>query len=82
MITPELSLSQWKGGCSSQINGRSPLKIFSYKGIEGTYCCCVMTWDALIEVTTLKGIIPICPSCKKNRHHKNFWNKLKSYIIE
>ncbi len=19
---------------------------------------------------------------KKNRHHKNFWNKLKSYIIE
>jgi len=36
--------------------------------------------DALAEVTTLRGIIPICSSCKKVRDDKGFWNQIESYI--
>jgi energy-coupling factor transporter transmembrane protein EcfT len=36
--------------------------------------------DALAEVTTLRGIIPICSSCKKVRDDKGYWNQIESYI--
>lgn len=35
---------------------------------------------ALDEIKTLKGIIPICSSCKKIRDDKGYWNILESYI--
>jgi len=34
----------------------------------------------LDEVRTLKGIIPICSSCKKIRDDKGYWNQIESYI--
>jgi energy-coupling factor transporter transmembrane protein EcfT len=36
--------------------------------------------DAFAEVTTLRGIIPICASCKKVRDDKGYWNQIESYI--
>jgi PAS domain S-box-containing protein len=36
--------------------------------------------QALAEVTTLSGIIPICAGCKKIRDDKGFWNQVESYI--
>ena len=36
--------------------------------------------DALTEVVTLRGIIPICASCKKVRDDKGYWNQIESYI--
>jgi len=38
--------------------------------------------DALTEVVTLRGIIPICASCKKVRDDKGYWNQIESYIRE
>lgn len=35
---------------------------------------------ALDEIKTLKGIVPICSTCKKIRDDKGFWNSLESYI--
>lgn len=35
---------------------------------------------ALAEVKTLRGIIPICASCKKIRDDKGYWQQLESYI--
>lgn len=35
---------------------------------------------ALEEIKTLRGIIPICASCKKIRDDKGFWNQIESYI--
>jgi PAS domain S-box-containing protein len=35
---------------------------------------------ALSEVKTLKGIFPICASCKKIRDDKGFWNQVEVYI--
>jgi hypothetical protein len=35
---------------------------------------------ALNEVKTLKGILPICASCKKIRDDKGYWNQIESYI--
>lgn len=36
--------------------------------------------DAIAEIRTLKGLIPICASCKKIRDDKGYWNQIESYI--
>jgi hypothetical protein len=36
----------------------------------------------LDEVKTLKGIIPICASCKKIRDDSGYWNQIELYIKE
>ena len=35
---------------------------------------------ALSEVGTLKGILPICASCKKIRDDKGYWRQIEAYI--
>jgi hypothetical protein len=37
---------------------------------------------ALEEIKTLKGILPICASCKKIRDDTGYWNQIESYIKE
>ncbi|THB80961.1 MAG: hypothetical protein D3926_04535 [Desulfobacteraceae bacterium] len=36
--------------------------------------------SAMDEIRTLKGIVPICASCKKIRDDKGYWNFLEAYI--
>ncbi|MCG8642005.1 MAG: PAS domain-containing protein [Desulfobacterales bacterium] len=36
--------------------------------------------DAIKDVKTLGGLIPICSSCKKIRDDKGYWNRLESYF--
>jgi PAS domain S-box-containing protein len=36
--------------------------------------------DALAEVRTLSGLLPICSSCKKIRDDKGYWKKLEVYF--
>jgi hypothetical protein len=36
--------------------------------------------DALKKVKMLKGLFPICASCKKIRDDKGYWNQIESYI--
>jgi hypothetical protein len=36
--------------------------------------------EALAEVKTLQGIIPICSSCKKIRDDEGFWHQLEAYV--
>jgi hypothetical protein len=38
--------------------------------------------DALDKIKVLRGIIPICASCKKIRDDKGYWNQIESYIKE
>jgi PAS domain S-box-containing protein len=38
--------------------------------------------DALAKIRTLRGIIPICSSCKKIRDDKGYWNQIENYISE
>jgi len=38
--------------------------------------------DALVQIKTLSGLIPICASCKKIRDDKGYWNQLETYIQE
>lgn len=38
--------------------------------------------NALSEVKTLKGFLPICSGCKKIRDDKGYWNQIESYIQE
>jgi len=36
--------------------------------------------NALNEVKTLKGLLPICASCKKIRDDKGYWNQIEFYL--
>lgn len=36
--------------------------------------------DYLAEITTLRGIIPICANCKKIRDNEGFWTQVEKYI--
>ena len=36
--------------------------------------------NALSEIRTLSGLLPICASCKKIRDDKGYWNQLELYI--
>ena len=36
--------------------------------------------QALSEVKTLSGMLPICASCKKIRNDKGYWEQIESYI--
>ncbi len=38
--------------------------------------------DALDNIKTLKGLLPICASCKKIRDDSGYWKKIESYISE
>jgi len=38
--------------------------------------------DALTEVKTLSGLLPICASCKKIRDDSGYWNQIESYISD
>ena len=38
--------------------------------------------NALLEVKTLSGLLPICSSCKNIRDDKGYWNQIESYIKE
>jgi hypothetical protein len=36
--------------------------------------------EALGEIKTLSGFLPICSSCKRIRDDKGYWNQIESYI--
>jgi len=36
--------------------------------------------EALASVKTLRGLIPICASCKKIRDDKGFWSQVEVYV--
>jgi PAS domain S-box-containing protein len=38
--------------------------------------------EALAKIKTLRGLIPICASCKKIRDDEGYWNQLETYIQE
>jgi PAS domain S-box/PAS domain S-box/PAS domain S-box/PAS domain S-box/PAS domain S-box len=38
--------------------------------------------DALADVKTLSGLVPICANCKQIRDDKGFWTQVESYIQE
>ncbi len=40
------------------------------------------TESALAEVKELKGLLPICSSCKKIRDDSGYWNQIESYISD
>jgi PAS domain S-box-containing protein len=38
--------------------------------------------NALAQVRTLSGLLPICSHCKKIRDDKGYWNQIESYIYK
>jgi hypothetical protein len=38
--------------------------------------------EALAEVKTLSGLLPICASCKKIRDDTGYWNQIEEYFID
>ena len=44
--------------------------------------CLSIDERGVAEVKELRGIIPICSSCKKIRDDKGYWNQVEKYIEE
>jgi YesN/AraC family two-component response regulator len=38
--------------------------------------------EALTKIKTLRGLIPICASCKKMRSDQGYWQHLEDYLME
>ncbi|MEN6319297.1 MAG: hypothetical protein ABFD82_11150 [Syntrophaceae bacterium] len=38
--------------------------------------------DSIAAIKTLRGLLPICASCKKVRDDKGYWSQIESYITE
>lgn len=38
--------------------------------------------EALVDIKTLTGLLPICSHCKKIRDDKGYWSQIESYIHE
>jgi hypothetical protein len=38
--------------------------------------------EAMTNIRTLRGIIPICAGCKKIRDDKGFWSQVESYVMK
>ncbi len=38
--------------------------------------------EALLEIKTLQGIVPICSFCKNIRDDKGFWNQVEAYVSQ
>jgi len=38
--------------------------------------------DALARIRTLRGLLPICSSCKKIRDDKGYWNQIEAYVSD
>ena len=38
--------------------------------------------DALSKVKTLKGLLPICASCRKIRNDEGYWTSVEAYILQ
>lgn len=51
-----------------------------YKNVNKTYILRKQLNEANEELKILRGIIPICSSCKKIRDDEGYWNQIDSYI--
>ena len=38
--------------------------------------------EALANIKTLRGLIPICSSCKKVRNDQGYWQRVEEYVQE
>jgi PleD family two-component response regulator len=38
--------------------------------------------EALAKIKTLRGLLPICASCKKIRDDQGYWNQIESYVMK
>lgn len=38
--------------------------------------------DSLVNIKTLKGLVPICSSCKKIRDDKGYWQQVEVYVAK
>jgi CheY-like chemotaxis protein len=62
------------------INGTLLVRSFRY-AIEREKLSALLR-DALEQIYTLKGLIPICSSCKNVRDDKGYWQRVESYLSQ
>ncbi len=76
----ELSLASWKAGgaifFTAVLRDITERKRFE----EAQAALVVELQQALNEVKTLSGLIPICANCKKVRDDAGFWQEVETYV--
>ena len=61
---------------AAQLNSLKQALSIVYDAIDST----VGGTTALERIRTLRGLVPICASCKKIRDDKGFWHQVEVYI--
>ena len=41
-----------------------------------------MLYEVITDIRRLRGILPICSSCKKIRNDSGYWEQVESYIVD
>lgn len=70
----------------------SPASEIAWMGILNRLLALLIIWvtallilrhkQAREDIKTLRGLVPVCASCKKIRDDKGFWNGLEKYVEE
>jgi len=78
----ELSFSTWQSDSEFFLTG-IVRDISKRKQIEAERDQLIKSLqDSLAKLKTLRGLLPICASCKKIRDDKGYWNRIETYIQE
>lgn len=81
-IPIELSLSHWETSTGKYFSGIIR-DITERKRIQAERELLIFELqEALEQIKTLKGIVPICARCKKIRDDKGFWEQVDAYVTK
>jgi hypothetical protein len=54
----------------------------AYRDLKGRLQAAAVLEEALANVRTLSGLLPICASCKKIRNDRGYWSQIEEYVRE
>jgi two-component system, response regulator PdtaR len=65
-----------------ELNIAIEIALYKHKMEQERKALTLKLQEALAQVRTLSGILPICCSCKKIRDDKGYWQRVEEYISE
>ena len=78
----ELSLALWKKGDETFFSGIIRDITERKRAEEERERLILQLQDAMAKIKVLRGLLPICASCKKIRDDTGYWKRLEDYITD
>ena len=78
----ELSLALWKRGDETFYSGIIRDITERKRAEEEREKLILQLQDAMAKIKVLRGLLPICASCKRIRDDTGYWKRLEDYIVD